>query len=150
MDMEEVAEIIEFLPEVYRDSLKLRLLHGATIDGKADLVARIAALAPEMVEHDSADETAAPETETGIREDFYAKISQVTSENVREVAKELRAFDAESLTDGERNLLRAVLAVADAVTAPGAAFSETEPVVRKPMPARASCMRHRKNRSNLC
>jgi len=131
MDMEEVAEIIEFLPEVYRDSLKLRLLHGATLDGKADLVARIAALAPDKMKHGSADGPAATESETAVREDFYAKISQVTSANVREVAAELRAFDAGSLTEGERNLLRAVLAVADAVTAPEAALPETGPVVQE-------------------
>ena len=46
MDTETVIEILEFLPEAYRQSLTLRLLHNATLDGKSDLVARIAALAP--------------------------------------------------------------------------------------------------------
>ena len=131
MDTETVVEILEFLPEAYRQSLTLRLLHNATLDGKSELVARIAAFAPERTAEHSQMEMPPSESETEIRQDFYAKISQVTSENVRDVAEELRSFDVETLSEGERNLLRAVLAVADAVTNPEAALPDAEPVVRK-------------------
>ncbi len=47
MDTETVIEILEFLPEAYRQSLTLRLMHNATLDGKSELVARIAAFAPD-------------------------------------------------------------------------------------------------------
>lgn len=131
MDTETVVEILEFLPEAYRQSLTLRLLHNATLDGKSELVARVAAFAPERPGEHSETDTPPADAENELRQDFYAKISQVTSENVRDVAEELRNFDVETLSEGERNLLRAVLAVADAVTNPEAALPDAEPVVRK-------------------
>lgn len=135
MDTETVIEILEFLPEAYRQSMTLRLMHNATLDGKSELVARIAAFAPGRTSGHAQAESSPAESGSGseseMRQDFYAKISQVTSENVREVAEELRSYDAESLSEGERNLLRAVLAVADAVTDPNAALPDVEQVVRK-------------------
>jgi chemotaxis protein MotC len=131
MDTEQVVEILEFLPDVYRESLTLRLLHNATIDGKSELVARIAAFAPAHAAEDIIAEVPPDASESAVRQDFYAKVSQVTSENVREVADELRRIDVETLSEGERNLLRAVLAVADAVTDPEAALPETEPMVQE-------------------
>jgi chemotaxis protein MotC len=131
MDTEQVVEILEFLPDAYRESLTLRLLHNATLDGKSELVARIAAFAPAHAAEDIIAEVPPDPSQSAVRQDFYAKVSQVTSENVREVADELRRIDVETLSEGERNLLRAVLAVADAVTDPEAALPETEPMVQE-------------------
>ncbi|MFZ2102081.1 MAG: chemotaxis protein, partial [Oricola sp.] len=38
VDVEEVVNIIEFLPQPYREALTLRLLHAATLEGKTDIV----------------------------------------------------------------------------------------------------------------
>jgi chemotaxis protein MotC len=117
MDMANVFEVIEFMPEPYRSAVTVRLMRVATVAGKSELVKRVAELTPAQ-DGEKADEAHAVDPEIDARQRFYAQISQITSENVREVAGKLRNIDTKPLADGDRDLLRAVLAIADAVTDP--------------------------------
>jgi hypothetical protein len=94
-------------------------MRTATVEGKSDLVRRVAELTPAQ-DSENTDETQAVDPEIDARQRFYTQISQITSENVREVASQLRNIDTKPLAEGDRELLRAVLAVADAVTDPKA------------------------------
>lgn len=119
MDMANVMEVIEFMPEPYRSAVTVRLMRTATVEGKSDLVRRVAELTPAQ-DSENTDESRAVDPEIDARQRFYTQISQITSENVREVASQLRNIDTKPLAEGDRELLRAVLAVADAVTDPKA------------------------------
>ncbi|QKV19630.1 hypothetical protein [Oricola thermophila] len=128
MDMDKVLEILKFMPRPYREALTLRLMHTATIEGKPDIITRIDSLAPKSGSGERAEVTQEELADYSARQQFYSLIAGITSSNVREVAVELRKLDTNVLTDGDRNLLRAVLAVADAVTNPVQPLPEPESV----------------------
>lgn len=125
MDMAGVIDVIEFLPEPYRSAVTVRLMRTATVEGNADLVRQIAALAPVAM-----DQEAPPEVDPQIdaRQALYTQISEVTSENIREVSDELAKIDRSVLSEGDRELLDAVLAIAAAVMDP-------EPTVTAAIPS---------------
>jgi chemotaxis protein MotC len=130
IDREEVLEVVEFMPEPYRSAVAVRLMRTATIAGHSELVSNLSALAPNMNEDQK--EMPPADRETDIRSELYERISRITSENVSDVAQELRSMDVKTLPEGDQELLRAVLAVAGAVTDP---LPATEPDV-EPVPAR--------------
>lgn len=125
----EVLAVLAFMPPTYRRAVMTRLIRNATIEGKSDLVAFLADKVPapagppaqagkEPTSTDGKTETPVAASEPG---KFYSLISSVTSENVGEVAGELRKIDPENLSDADRKLLNAVLAIAGAVMEPGPA-----------------------------
>lgn len=129
LNPEDVVEILDFMPKPYRESLTLRLMHVATIEGRFDIVSHIAPLAPTEASGGGTEEEAPAElSENAVRQQFYSLIADITSGNVHEVAEELRKIDPDALTEGDRNLLRAVLAIADAVTGPAEVVPEQYPV----------------------
>lgn len=114
MDRAVLNEVLGFMPLRYREAIMLRLMRAATVDGKTDLVDHIAA---SRRQEDPA--SAAPVRDDNLpdkRRSLYEQIAKITSENVREVAGELSAMDMETLSEGDRELLRAVLAVAGMLT----------------------------------
>lgn len=115
MDIEGVLEVVEFMPEPYRSAVVVRLMRQATVEGHSSLVRHLAELMPA-----EADETSEPEVDPQIdaRQALYAQISEVTSENIETVMEELEAIDRSVLSDGDRELLDAVLAIAKAVMDP--------------------------------
>ncbi|MFZ2102401.1 MAG: hypothetical protein WAU86_17740, partial [Oricola sp.] len=95
--------------------------------GKTDIVGRIAGFAPDHM--DIAGRSAEPEPiEDDVHQKFYTQIARVTSENVNDVAEELRKIDVNALSESERNLLSAVFAIADAVTQPVVGIPSEQPV----------------------
>jgi hypothetical protein len=64
---------------------------------------------------------------TEARQNLYDKIARITSENVHDVAAELRQLDLSGLPASDRELLGAVLAIAGAVTDPDPRISTAMP-----------------------
>lgn len=126
MDMTDTIEIIEFMPEPYRGAVTVRLMRKATVEGNTELVRRISELSETETEMADAPEI---DPEIGARQVLYARISEVTSENVDKVADELQRIDRSELADSDRNLLDAVIAIARAVTDP-------EPTVTAAIPSK--------------
>jgi chemotaxis protein MotC len=115
MDMESVMEVIEFMPEPYRSAVVVRLMRTATVEGHSDLVRHLA----ELVQ-DEKDDRSEPDVDPQIdaRRALYAQISEVTSENIDAIVRGLASIDRSVLSDGDRELLDAVLAIAKAVMDP--------------------------------
>ncbi|TCD16211.1 hypothetical protein [Oricola cellulosilytica] len=114
MDRAVLKEVLDFMPPQYREAIMLRLMRAATVDGKIDLVDHIAAS-----RRQENPASATPVRDDNLRDErraLYEKIAKITSKNVREVAGELSAVDEEALSEGDRELLRAVLAVAGMLT----------------------------------
>jgi chemotaxis protein MotC len=123
MDMDPLLEVVEFMPGPYRDAVMIRLMRAATVEGKIDLVRRLDTItsgAPEEISasSDDAEMEVLQVDETDVRRRLYSRISEITSENVREVTEELRSMEDSALSEGDRELLNAVLAVAERVASP--------------------------------
>lgn len=142
IDVEGVIEVISFLKEPYRSAIMVRLMRSATIAGHTELVRRLAELAPEGAEI-AAGADFDPEIEA--RQKLYAQISQVTSENIREVAAELARIDRARLSDGDRELLDAVIAIATAVMNPEPTVTAAIGAETAPEPRRESIFRDPEN-----
>ena len=133
MDVDGVVEVVEFMPEPYRSAVVVRLMRKATVEGHSGLVRHLAELMPE-----AADEKSEPEVDPQIdaRQALYAQISEVTSENIETVVEELEGIDRSVLSDGDRELLDAVLAIAKAVMDPEPTV--TASIASAPVPQRES------------
>lgn len=130
MDIEGVVEVVEFMPEPYRSAVIVRLMRTATVEGHSGLVRNLAELVP-----DEKDDTSEPGIDPQIdaRQALYAQISEVTSENIDAAVGELEGIDRAVLSDGDRELLDAVLAIAKAVMDPEPTVTASiapEPVAR--------------------
>lgn len=136
IDVEGVVEIIEFLQEPYRSAMTVRLMREATVEGRTELVRQLAERIPELPE----DEEPEIDPEIDARQALYAQISEVTSENIREVAEDLTRIDRSSLAEGDRELLDAVLAIARVVMDPKPMV--TAAVEPEPSPRRESIFRN--------
>lgn len=137
IDRSEVLNVLDFMPQPYRDAMRTRVVRQATVAGKNDLVRALTEGArPADARTAEGSGEPAPEAAGGEPTDFYALISQITSENVAEVAKDLSKIDPATLSEADRELLRAVLAVAGAVTgpipSPQAVIADTEVVDEAP------------------
>jgi len=133
MDIEGVVEVVEFMPEPYRSAVVVRLMRKATVEGHSGLVRHLAELMPEEPDEDSKPEVG---SQIDARQALYAQISEVTSENIESVMEELQAIDRSVLSDGDRELLDAVLAIARAVMDPEPTV--TASIASEPAPRRES------------
>ncbi|WP_421855191.1 hypothetical protein [Oricola sp.] len=122
VDRAVMFEVLDFMPKPYRDAVVVRLMRSATVAGKVDLVRALTETVVDaempVATDELADDPVAEADPTGFRQKLYMRMSEVTSENVREVAEELRRVDTGELSAGDRELLNAVLAVADTVGSP--------------------------------
>lgn len=133
MDVDGMVEVVEFMPEPYRSAVVVRLMRKATVEGHSGLVRHLAELMPE-----EADEKSEPEVDPQIdaRQALYAQISEVTSESIESVVEGLEGIDRSVLSDGDRELLDAVLAIARAVMDPEPTV--TASIASEPVPNRQS------------
>ena len=122
IDRQVMFEILDFLPRAYRNAIVVRLMRAATVAGRIDLVRSLTAADEALGVPDpmqvSAMEAPAEDDQTGIRQKLYTRMSEITSQDVREVTEELRSMDSSVLSAGDRELLDAVLAVAESVASP--------------------------------
>jgi chemotaxis protein MotC len=109
LDLEQVAGVISQMERDHQEAIYLRLARMGTIEGFTKLTgfaaAKAAAFAPESAGH------------ANPRAALYSNIALVTSDTVGDVAERLNAIDRSRLSDDDRKLLDAALAIAMEMTA---------------------------------
>jgi chemotaxis protein MotC len=110
IDLDELDTVIEGMDPEQRKVVYLRLARRAAIDGIPGL-AEYASNKADAVEVDGADPSADP------RGQLYSSLAVITSETVDQVLPKLRAIDRSHLSESDRKLLDAAMAIATEVTA---------------------------------